>query len=174
MNTTLSTHKNLQLVDAGTDISLPYPPASDICPERKADIMIFFDNSAGPLGKQLRKYQKYAITNNLPFPAIDKNELDKKTISIFTDNNPDTPLVIYMPGISDHNLWDEYKTKKSFKDLNLTGFDFKKETEEGFCTTSSFQYTREHSQLVMNQTEFNVRANKNLIKSAIKWKINTM
>jgi hypothetical protein len=174
MNTPISTHKNLQLVDAGTDINLPYPPVSGICPERKADILIFFDNSAGPLGKQLIKCEKYAHANNLTFPAIDKSELDQKTVSIFTDNNPNTPLVIYMPGMSDHNLWDQYKTKKSFKDFNLTGFDFKKETEEGFCTTSAFQYTREHSQLIMNQTEFNVRANKNLIKTAIKWKIDTV
>lgn len=174
MNTPINTHKSLQLVDAGTDINLPYPPVSGICPERKADIIIFFDNSAGPLGKQLKKCQKYAAANNLLFPAIDKNEIDKKTVSIFTDNDPNTPLVIYMPGISDKNLWDEYKTKKAFKNLNLTEFDLKKETEEGFCTTSAFQYTREHSQLVMNQTEFNVRANESDIKGAIKWKIDTM
>lgn len=174
LNTPISKHKNLQLVDAGTDINLPYPPVSGICPERKADIMIFFDNSAGPLGKQLRKCQKYANAHKLPFPAINYNDIEKKTISIFTDNNPNVPLVIYMPGISDHNLWEQHKTNQPYKDFNLTGFDLKKETEEGFCATQHFQYTRENSQLVMNQTEFNIQANQDLIKDAIKWKLNTM
>ena len=109
----------------------------------------------------------------LEYPYI-KNELDKKTVSIFTDNNPNVPLVIYMPGISDHTLWEQHKTNKSYKDFNLTGFDLKKETEEGFCATQHFQYTRENSQLVMNQTEFNIQANQDLIKDAIKWKLNTM
>ena len=97
METPISHHDNLQIVDAGIKINLPFPPISGKCPERIADIMLFFDNSAGPLGEALKKCIKYAKKNNLPFPDIDLTDIDKKTVIIFKGNEQE-PLVIYMPG----------------------------------------------------------------------------
>ena len=173
MNTPLSDHKNLQLIDAGIEMNLPYPPVSGIWPERTADIMFFFDNSEGPVGDELKKCSKYAKKNNLPFPPINFTDINKKTISIFKVNQQE-PLIIYMPGISDSHLWEKYKSDPQFKNYNLTGFDFKKETENGFCQTQYFQYSLEHSNLVSHQTEFNILANQDIITQAIKWKIDTL
>lgn len=163
-DTSLSQEKNLMLVDAGLEINLPYPPVSGICPERKPDILIFLDASAGQIGEQLQNVADYAKKYNLPFPAINLENIDKKTISIFKDkNNVQAPIVIYMPRISDKALWENNKEKQEFAKYNLSGFDLDNETNNGFCKTQEFQYTPEHSMLVMNQTEFNMRVNKDII-----------
>src|SRR5581483_1151807 len=159
MATPINNHKHLQLVDAGTDINLPYPPVSGLCPERCADIMLFLDNSAGPLGKEFQKCAEFASKHKLLFPEInfENNTIDNKTCRIFMDNNPKVPLVIYLPGISDKS--------------NAAGFDLKKETEQGFCQTQHFQYQKEHARLVTEQTTHNVCVNIAAIKNAITQKI---
>ena len=166
-DTTLSNKKNIKLVDAGLEINLPYPPISGICPDRTADILIFLDSSAGIMGKELENVVAYAQKYNLPFPEIDFENIDKKTINIFkrTSQNPST--VIYLPAISDQILWEENKNKTEFTQYNLSEFDLNSETNNGFCETQAFQYTPEHSTLVLNQTEFNIRVNKDPIIKAI-------
>lgn len=145
---------------------------SGINPERAADILIFLDASAGKLGSEFEKCAQYAQTNNLLFPKITYDHIDQKTISIFKDkNNPLTPLVIYMPRISDHQLWKDNMTNPDYQQYNLSGFNLEKETNNGFCATQHFQYSQEHSTLVANQTEFNMRVNQKAIIDAINWKI---
>jgi hypothetical protein len=169
-DTSLSQEKNMMFVDAGLEINLPYPPVSGICPERTADILIFLDASAGQVGGQLQNVADYAKKHNLPFPQINLDAIDKKTISIFKDeNNASTPLVIYMPRISDQELWKKNKEKKEFAKYNLSGFDLDYETNNGSCKTQCFQYAPEESTLVMNQTEFNMRVSKDAIIKEINW-----
>ena len=106
----------------------------------------------------------------MPFPVINNDELDKKTISIFKDeNNKAAPIVIYMPRISDKELWEANKSKPEFAHYNLSDFDLDFETNNGYCKTQEFQYTPEHSALVMNQTEFNMHINKDTIIQEINW-----
>lgn len=167
---TLSDDKYMNFVDAGLEINLPYPPISGICPERTADILIFLDASAGNIGDELEKVATYAKKYNLPFPIIDMENIDKKTISIFKDeNNHKAPVVIYMPRISDQELWEAHKSQPEFAHYNLSGFDLDYETNNGFAKTQEFQYTPEHSELVMNQTEFNMLVNKDKIIETITW-----
>ncbi len=168
-------HKHLKLVDAGLCTNLPYVPISGVNPERSADIIIFLDSSAGELGEQFEKCVKYAQDNHLPFPPVDLANIDKKTISIFKDdNNPKIPLVLYMPRISDAELWELHKLDPLFQKYNLSNFDLSYEANHGFGRTQEFYYTQEHSTLAINQTEFNMRANKDVIAQAIQWKIDTM
>ena len=166
---TLPTKDHLKFVDAGlSDLNLPYPPISGICPERTADIIILLDASGGQVGKQLTRTAAYAFKHKLPFPKINLENIDKKTISIFKDeHNPLAPIVIYMPRISDKEQWDANKEKSEFAKYNLSEFDLDSETKQGFCKTEHFQYTPEHSALVMNQTEFNMRVNKDILIEAI-------
>lgn len=167
-DTTLTPEKHMLFVDAGLEINLPYPPISGICPERKADIIILLDASAGTMGAELIKVNEYAKKHSLPFPTIDFDNIDKKTISIFKDEKDTSkPIVIYMPRISDKALWETHKLDPEFAHYNLSGFDLDYETNEGFCETQHFQYTPENSTLVMNQTEFNMLVNKNIIMKAI-------
>jgi hypothetical protein len=169
-DTTLSKEKYLQFVDAGLEINLPYPPVSGICPERKADILIFLDASAGPVGEQLQNVVTYAQKNKLPFPTIDFKNINNKTISVFKDEtNKEAPVVIYMPRISDPELWQKYESDPEFAQFKLSGFDLDHETNNGFAKTKEFQYKPEQSDLIMDQTEFNMRVNKDVIKEAINW-----
>jgi hypothetical protein len=169
---TIDMHTYIKLVDAGLDINLPYPPVSGICPERTADILIFLDACAGQLGTELKKCEIFAQKNNLPFPSINYDHIDKKTISVFQDyDNPATPTVIYMPCISDHTLWQTFQSNPTYDHYNLSNFNLHWETNYGFCQTQYFQYTPEHSTLVMNQTEFNMRTSHQKIKNAINKKI---
>lgn len=174
MNLPISDYKYLEVVDAGMDINLPYPPVSGIIPERKADICLFFDNSAGEhIGAELLKCAEFAEKHKLPFPVISVDKIETSTISVFSDPNPDAPLVIYMPGISDHALWEQYRTDSRFKKYDLSQFDLHKETNHGFCQTYHFQYP-ENAHLVIDQTTFNVRANREKLIDAIRWKIDNM
>ncbi len=167
---TITTNKYMDFVDSGLEINLPYPPISGICAERAPEILIFLDSSAGPVGEQLQKVAAYAQKYTLPFPTIDYTDIDKKTISIFKDeSNPQAPVVIYMPRISDKDLWEKNRSKPEFAQFNLSDFDLDKETSDGYCKTQEFQYTPEHSELVMNQTEFNMLVNRDKIIETIKW-----
>jgi phospholipase A2 len=169
---TLPAEKYMNYVDAGLEFNLPYPPVSGICPERAPEILIFLDASAGHIGNELKKVAQYAKTHNLPFPSIENELLGKETISIFKDeHNAQAPVVIYMPRISDPNLWEKHKSDPEFADYNLSGFDLDYETNNGFAQTKEFQYGPEHSTLVMNQTEFNMLVNKDKIIETIKWVI---
>lgn len=168
-------HKSLRLVDAGLDINVPYPPISGLCPERIADIIICMDASAGTIGNTLKKCKEFAQHHHLPFPPISYNNIDKKTISIFNDTtSPTTPTIIYMPCISDHELWEKHKIASDFASYNLNTFDLKKETDEGFCRTSNFWYKKKNAQLVMHQMEFNIRINKQIIIETINEKIDQL
>jgi hypothetical protein len=167
----LASDKHLLFVDSGLEINLPYPPVSGICAERAPEILIFLDASAGEdIGNELIKVAAYAKDHNLPFPNIDIENIDKKTISIFKDEtNKQTPVVIYMPRISDKELWEANKSNPEYTPYNLSGFDLHHETNNGFAKTQEFQYTPEHSTLVMNQTEFNMLVNRDKIIETIKW-----
>ena len=169
---TLPAEEYMNFVDAGLEFNLPYPPVSGICSERAPEILIFLDASGGKSGKQLKKVAEYAQAHNLPFPSIKNKLLGKETISIFKDeHNRKAPVVIYMARISDATLWEKHKSDPEFADYNLSGFDLDYETNNGFAQTKEFQYTPEHSELVMNQTEFNMLVNKNKIIETIKWVI---
>jgi hypothetical protein len=168
---TLSPDKYMNFVDAGLECNLPYPPVSGVCSERTPEILIFLDASAGEnIGNELIKVATYAKDHNLLFPNIDVENIGKKTMSIFKDeNNTNVPVVIYMPRISDKDLWEQHKSEPEFADYNLSNFDLHYETNNGFAKTQEFEYTPEHSTLVMNQTEFNMLVNKDKIIETIQW-----
>lgn len=167
---TLPAQEYMNFVDAGLEFNLPYPPVSGVCAERAPEILIFLDASGGKSGKQLKKVAKYAKEHNLPFPAIESDLLGTETCTVFKDeNNPDAPVVIYLARISDKNLWEKHKSDPEFAGYNLSGFDLDYETNNGYCETINFQYTPEHSELVMNQTQFNMLVNKDKIIETIKW-----
>ena len=156
--------KHMEFVDGGLKCNLPIDPVIG------ADIIIIVDISAGQIGDELKKVINYAQKNKLPFPPIDLTDIDKKTISIFTDeHNKKAPAVIYMPRISDKQLWDKCKNKPEFENYNLSGFSLDYETNHGVAQTQCFQYTKTHSTKLMNQAEFNIHVNEDKIWNTIEW-----
>jgi len=159
-------------VDAGLDFNDPIPPV--VHPARKADIIVICDASAGHVGNELQKASAYMQQHNLPFPKINLDTIDKKTINIFKDkNDPHVPTVFYFPRISDCELLKTYKdTHQKCEKYNiLENFNLDHETNDGFAKTIHFQYTPEHAERIIRQMELNVRANEAKIIKALNYEI---
>ncbi len=159
-------------VDAGTDFNLPVTPIDG--GRRKADVIIICDTSAegDKIGNQLKKTAAYMKEHKRPFPIIDFKNIDKKTMSIFEENDPAVPTVIYMPGLSDQNLLQQHLSNPQFaKYKHLKGFDLEYETNNGFAQTIHFQYKKENAEKVIDQMEFNVLANQAAIINALKFAV---
>ncbi len=171
----LQTRDTLKLVDAGLTFNLPYPPVSGERAERKADVLIMLDASAGIIPEELKKVEQYARNHKLKFPVIDYTDLNKKTFAVFKNEKDETvPVVIYMPRITDAQLWQEHKIKPEMSAYNnLEGFNLETCTNESgqVCNTLNFEYTEKQAQQVMNQTEFNMVANKDNIIEVLNWVI---
>lgn len=161
-------------VDAGTDFNLPIPPISGLNTERKAHIMIICDASAGTIGTELEKAAQYMQRHNLPFPKIDLTDIDKTTVRVFKEEDPNVPIVIYFPRISDQELWQAHQDNPKYARYNLSDFNLDHETNNGFAQTIHFDYTQEDAQKVINQMKFNVMVNKKIIIDAIKYGIDRM
>lgn len=164
--------RTVRIVDAGLDFNLPYPPVSGERLERKADILIFLDQSESlDGGKQLQKAEAYARSKNLKFPTIDYKNIDAQAISIFKDDSDnETPVVIYMPRIKEEKLWNDYKDKPEMAHLKplLEGFDLQECAIKGFCKTANFTYTKKQSAQVTAMTEFNMLAVKDQLISVVQ------
>lgn len=171
----LETRNTLKLIDAGITFNLPYPPVSGERPDRKADVLIFLDSSAGKVSAELKKVEEYARKRGLKLPAIDYTNLEKKACSIFKDEEDlSVPVIIYMPRVSDKNLWKESALKEELTQYQaIAEFDMEKcvSEEGGACTTFSFEYTEEQARLIMSQMEFNMIMNRDKIADALNWVI---
>ena len=166
---------DLKLVDAGIEFNLPYPPVSGERVERTSDILIFFDFFT--LAKRnmysLKKAEGYARSKGLKFPVIDYDKAVQKTISIFKDaHDPSVPVVIYMPRMSDAQLWESKKLESRYKKYrSISDFSFDECAQHGPCNTINFRYTLHQSRQVMDQMEFNVVTSEQEIIDAIQWVI---
>jgi hypothetical protein len=98
-------------------------------------------------------------------------------VSIFDDNNPQTPLVIYMPRIVDADLL-KATTDNSLVQLtqenSLLGFNVDNCVNSDYCSTFNFKYADKQARQLSALMEFNVRANRQKIVQAIRNKINQM
>lgn len=168
----LKKNKVLKVVDAGIECDLPYIPVSGERKERKQDVLIFFDFSQ-KIPHSLKSVERYARMKNLKFPVIDYTDIEKRTISVFKDDHDvDVPVVIYMPRITDQQMWKEKKGRPEYKKYRiLDGFHFEYCLQFGPCRTTNFRYSLFDSQQVMDQMQFNVVANKDKIIQAIKWAV---
>lgn len=167
----------IRLTDAGIAFNLPYPPISGERPDRKADIMLLFDYSAGiHSASTLHGIENYARRKKLPLPLINYTDVTKKACTIFKDeNNPTIPVVIYIPLIRDQALWELNKNKTAFKDyqLALDTFDPATCAEESFCYTTNMEYSKDQATQLAAHNEFIIKACKEPILEAIGWVIDT-
>jgi len=171
-NSPLRERKYLKLVDAGATpgFNLPYPAVSGERPERQVDVIILLDSSADGLSGQVKQVEQYARSKNLKFPAINYEGIDKRAISVFrNESDPSAPVVIYMPRIKDIAVWNQHKAAfVEFVEM-LEGFDVEKCIAKEFCSTFNFEYEPNESSQLSALTEFNMRANAQVIRDAINW-----
>lgn len=162
--------KITQCVDAGINFNLPYPPISGQRPERKADIIIFVDASAGTVGAELKNVENYARANNLSFPIIDYTNIDKHAVSIFKSDDPQVPVVLYIPRIVDHALLEAHKNDLPELYTYLNNFDVEKCIDDGACNTFNFSYTHDQARQMTALGEFNMLMVKDAIIQAVNIK----
>ncbi len=146
-------NKSLTLVDAGLDFNLPLPPV--LRPERKVDIIIVCDaSSIVTKAPELRDAEEYARRNNLKFPKINYNGIGKAHISVFREDDPEIPVVIYMPMKSNYSYSNTFDPIISAK-------------EGGFCSTFNLQYTPEQFDLLCGLSEYNMAQSFEVIRGVI-------
>lgn len=165
----------IKLIDAGINFNLPYPAVSGQRKERTADIIIFIEASADSLERELKDAQGYARRHNLKFPPIQYENIKKRAVSIFKDEqDPQTPVVIYLPRISEQSLIEGYKNIPGFESLcaTLCNFDVEQCINSGVCSTLNFNYPAREARAMSALGEFNVRSAKEAIIEAIRSKVN--
>lgn len=158
----LKDEKKITLVDAGLAFNLPLPPL--LRPERALDVIFIFDASADVgMAGELKKAERYANANNLPFPAIDYTKARTQAMSVFRDEtNPKIPTIIYMPLIKDMGL------PSIANDSRFTNFDPKACVEKDYCSTFNFKYEAEEFETLTLLTKANLADNSALIKETFK------
>jgi phospholipase A2 len=154
--------EEITLVDAGLAFNVPTPPL--LRPERNIDVIFIFDSS-GDIGMagELKKAERYAKGNGIPFPEIDYSKAKTQAMSIFRDEtNPSIPTIFYMPLIKDMEL------AEVSSNTALAEFDPKKCVEKDYCSTFNFKYDENEFRLLTLLTEISVTGNSEKIRSAFK------
>lgn len=90
-------HNYIELKDAGYAFNLPFPPLM----RRDINLYLVCDDSAGMQyveDNTMHWVEDYAKTNGYKFPKIDYTNINKKTVSLFYDEqDPTVPIVLYFP-----------------------------------------------------------------------------
>ena len=144
--------RDLKLGDGGIAFNLPTPPL--LRPERRVDIIIIFDASAGiPKGSnELKKAEQWARRNKLPFPPIDYAEAHKKPVSIFEASG--APTIIYIPLIGNESYFKKNNLKPIVPTKRFGTFNFK--------------YSKEDINILSGLVNYNIVENKDIILDSIK------
>lgn len=160
--------KVTDMVDAGINCNLPYVPVSGVRTERKADIIIFIDASAGTVGDELKKVEKYAKWHALSFPSIDYTQINKHAVSVFKDEQKsDAPLVIYIPRIVDESLLALHHDDMPDLYQCLHHFDIEQCILKESCNTFNFSYNPEQARKLTALGEFNAMMCKDIVLKMI-------
>ena len=174
-NRSICKQKNLYACDAGIDFNLGYPAVSGQHLKRKADVIVFVDASTTLVNSpDLKRIERYAQKYNLPFPKIDYTDINKKSVSVFKDEqNKTAPVVIYLPRIKDEKKWNAFKNDSHFLDHKeyLDEFDPEKCVWNNFGKTAKFMYTKNQAKTWYLLADFNMKASKPEILEAINWAI---
>lgn len=167
----LATMKEIALVDGGHDIvgvarsegvELVSPLRLNIAimpllqPARKVDIIIIVDASEDLKdgAKSLVATWARALSMGLKFPKISTEQLKTahtKHVSVFADKDPETPVVIYLPGIKNTKYDPKFNPPTS-----------------AFTSTFNFYYTPEQTDLLTGLTRQNMLDSMDTIKKVIK------
>lgn len=167
-NMPLANQRVLKMIDAGIGYNLPYPPISGLRPERMADIIIFIDASGDDFPADFKKTEAYARARNLPFPKIDFSNVTKKAVSIFNDNKPGVPIVIYIPRVVDPALFSDREYAALATDFHtIKAFDVDNCILYGPCSTFNFNYSPENAKKLTHLGMLNMMAAKRAVVDAI-------
>lgn len=157
----------IRLIDPNVEksaLNFSYQPLSMSVGGRSIDVMIFLDASRFlEQGSNLRKVELYAREKGDKFPPIDYTDIDKKSMSVFIDqNDPTVPIVIYIPRIVDLSITNSSICSKELCD-EIKNINFENEVENGAYRTVNFSYSKKQAELLCTLAEYAVYTNEQLL-----------
>ncbi|NWS40303.1 PA24E phospholipase, partial [Probosciger aterrimus] len=158
----------LSLVDTGFFINTSIMPL--LKPERKVDIILHLNYSAGSQTQALDQTCKYCSDQGILFPKVDLSEEDKKNLKecyLFDGaETPGAPVLLFFPLIND--TFQKYKApgqKRSESEMDDGKVDLYSSCSP--YSTYSVQYTEKVYDRLVQLGEYNVLNNKDLIMKAL-------
>ncbi|XP_060118341.1 cytosolic phospholipase A2 epsilon-like [Heteronotia binoei] len=163
-NQLTQTEEYLSLEDTGFFISTSSAPL--LRPERKVDIILHLNYSAGSQAQFLEQSCKYYAEQGIPFPKATLSEEDKKSLKecyLFDDaENPEAPILLFFPQVND--TFRYYKApgvKRSESEMKDGRVDISSNSSP-YSTYSLTFAAKEYDELV-KLSEYNILNNQHLI-----------
>uniref|UniRef100_A0A8B9EXZ9 Phospholipase A2 n=1 Tax=Amazona collaria TaxID=241587 RepID=A0A8B9EXZ9_9PSIT len=160
-NQLTETAKFICLADTAGYIDISYPPL--MRPERKVDVVLHLNYSSG-------SQTSYFLKQGIPFPKIHMSEEEKKNLKecyIFEDTEtPEAPIVVFFPLVNDtFRKYKEPGVERSLAEMAQGKVDVSS-IFSPYCL-SSFTYTEDEFDKLIELTSYNIQNNKNLILQAL-------
>ncbi|NXL96352.1 PA24E phospholipase, partial [Tyrannus savana] len=159
----------LSLVDTGFFINTSVMPL--LKPERKVDVILHLNYSAGSQIQALDQTCKYCSEQGILFPRVDVSEEDRKKLKecyLFDGaETPGAPVLLFFPLIND--TFQKYKApgqKRSESEMEDGQVDL-----YGCCSpysTYSIQYSEKAYDRLVQLSEYNILNNEDLIMQALR------
>uniref|UniRef100_A0A8C3NBG7 Phospholipase A2 n=1 Tax=Geospiza parvula TaxID=87175 RepID=A0A8C3NBG7_GEOPR len=159
----------LSLVDTGFFINTSIMPL--LKPERKVDVILHLNYSAGSQIQALDQTCKYCSEQGIVFPRVDFSEEDRKKLKecyLFDGaETPGAPVLLFFPLVND--TFQKYKApgqKRSESEMEDGKVDL-----YGCCSpysTYSLQYTEKAYDCLVQLGEYNILNNEDLIIQALR------
>lgn len=133
-------NKTMSLIDAGLAINSAYPLV--LRAQRRADLIISFDFSAGDPFETINATATYCQKNLIPFPKIEDKKMDKDNPSdcyVFRGDNA-CPTVMHFPLFNTVNCFDkieEYRARYTTFKMSFTKEDIKDLLEKARLNVSN-------------------------------------
>uniref|UniRef100_A0A8C8SWT3 Phospholipase A2 n=1 Tax=Pelusios castaneus TaxID=367368 RepID=A0A8C8SWT3_9SAUR len=167
-NQLTETGEYLSLVDTGFFINTSCPPL--LRPERKVDVILHLNYSAGSQILPLDQSCKYYAEQGIPFPKVVLSEEERKNLKecyLFEDaETPGAPILLFFPLLND--TYQSYKAP-GVKRCSSEMEDGKVDLTSRFSPYSTYSVTykeKDYDKLV-KLTEYNILNNKHLIFQAL-------
>ncbi|XP_077688667.1 cytosolic phospholipase A2 gamma-like [Eretmochelys imbricata] len=149
-STGLTNNKLIYLIDAGIAINSAYPLV--LRPQRKVQLILSFDFSAGDPFETIKKTAIYCKTNHIPFPEIDPEEIKDPDhpSDCYIFRGKDVPTVMHFPLFNTINCPGKIK---DFRDK---------------FTTFTRHYSEDDVKELLKRAKMNVSNNKEKILNEIQ------
>ncbi|KAG8126133.1 hypothetical protein E2320_021354, partial [Naja naja] len=166
-NQLTQTEEYLSLEDTGFFINTSSAPL--LRPERKVDVILHLNYSAGSQSWPLEQSCNYYADQGIPFPKAVLKDDDKhlKECYLFEDaENPTAPILLFFPQVND--TFRYYKApgvKRSESEMKYGEVDISSNSTP--YSTYSMTFTEEEYDQLIELSEYNVLNNQHLILQAL-------
>ncbi|XP_060031039.1 cytosolic phospholipase A2 epsilon [Erinaceus europaeus] len=167
-NQLTESENHLCLLDTAFFINSSYPPL--LRPERKVDLIIHLNYSAGSQTKPMKQTCEYCITQKIPFPKYKlEGEEDSLKECYLMENSqePEAPIVMFFPLIND--TFQKYKApgvERSPEELELGQVDIY--SPKTPYATKELTYTEAAFDKLVKLSEYNILNNKDRLLQALR------